>query len=338
VFTLAILLAAVPADAQWLNYKTPGIPRTADGKPDLAAPSPLTADGKPDFSGVWRSDFEGNAGPAETPKLLSWAQALAKKRMDDLRRDSAEALCLPLGPSANAGVGKIVQTPSLLLMLYDGTYYREIFLDGRPLPNDPNPDWMGYSVGHWDGETLIVESNGFNDRTWLRGDGIPHTEQLRVTERIRRSDFGHLEVRMTYTDPGTLLAPWNVTAKYLRDDIQPLEYVCNENERDRVHLVGKASDLEGLKLDPDVLARYTGAWEYRSPANPEIRRLFVFTAASGRLELSVGKGSSGLTALSATVFATANGDRIEFFRDTGGTVSRVVVQLFDGDFSAERQK
>jgi hypothetical protein len=338
---LAVLISATRGDAQWLDYKTPGIPRTADGKPDLAAPAPRTADGKPDFSGVWRTDLEKppDAKPAESAKLQPWVEAVAKKRSEDLRRDSPEVLCLPMGPSPNLGVGKVVQTPGLLLMLYDGTLYRQIFLDVRKLPKDPNPDWMGYSVGHWDGDTLIVESNGFNDRSWLRGDGAPHTEQLRVTERIRRSDFGHLEVRMTYVDPGALIAPWNVTERYLWDDVQPLEYVCNENERDRVHLTGKASDLQSVKLEPELLAEYAGTYEYRSPESPEVVREYVFAiTADGRLTLSIGTSSFSLQALSRTVFATTNGVPFEFFRNGDGTVSWVFAQMPEGDVKAVRRK
>ncbi len=338
---LAVLISTANADAQWLHYKTPGIPRTADGKPDLAAPMPRTADGKPDFSGVWRTDFERPAGaePAETAKLQPWAEAVAKQRMEDLRRDSPEVLCLPMGPSPNLGVGKVVQTAGLLLMLYDGTLYRQIFLDGRQLPKDPNPDWMGYSIGHWDGDTLIVESNGFNDRSWLRGDGAPHTEQLRITERIRRADFGHLEVRTTYVDPGALLAPWNVTAKYLLDDVQPLEYVCNENERDRTHLIGKASDLEGVKLEPELLAEYAGTYEYRNPESPEVPRAYIFSiGGDGQLTLSIGTSSFPLTAISRTVFATNNGVPFEFFRNGDGAVSWVFAQMLEGDIKAVRRR
>ena len=165
---LGVCVCAMPVQAQWLSYKTPGIPRTADGNPDLSAPLPRSIDGKPDLTGVWRAELSAQ----ESPKLQPWAEEVAKSRMEDLRRDSPEALCLP-GPIANMGVGKIVQTSGLLLMLYDGTLYREIFLDGRELPKDPNPDWIGYSVGRWDKDTLIVETVGFNNRTWLRGDGAP---------------------------------------------------------------------------------------------------------------------------------------------------------------------
>lgn len=324
---------AMPAQAQWLDYKTPGIPRTAEGNPDLSAPLPRMTDGKPDLTGVWRTELSAQ----EPPKIQAWADALAKSRMEDLRRDSPEALCLP-GPITSIGVGKIVQTPGLLLMLYDGTLYRQIFLDGRELPKDPNPDWMGYSTGRWDHDTLIVESIGFNDRTWLRGNGVPGSERLHITERIRRSDFGHMEVRTTYIDPGVLLAPWEVTTQFVLDDVQPLEYVCNENERDRAHMIGKASDLQSVKLEPQLLAEYAGSYEYRNPDHPEIPRVYSFAVAGGQLSLSDGPSTYVLTTLSRTAFATTNGVRFEFFRDAGGAVTHVIALTFDGDIQATRRQ
>ena len=330
---MGVGICAVPVEGQWLSYGTPGIPRTADGKPDLSARLPRTADGKPDFTGVWRTDLSAQ----EPPKLQPWAEAVAKRRMEDLRRDSPEVLCLP-GPIAGMGVGKIVQTPGLLLMLYGGTLYREIFLDGRELPKDPNPDWMGYSVGRWNEDTLIVETVGFNNRTWLRGDGVPGSEQLDITERIRRTDFGHMEVRTTYVDPSVLLAPWDVTSKFVLDDVQPLEYVCNENERDRAHMIGKASDLESLKLAPKLLAEYAGAYEYREPDHPEIPHAYNFSVSGGQLSLSDGPSTFLLITLSQTAFATNNGVRYEFFRDAGGVVSHVIAYTFDGDLKATRRK
>ncbi len=330
---LGFCVCATPVRAQWLSYKTPGIPRTADGKPDLSAPLPRSTDGKPDLTGVWRTELSTQ----EPAKLQSWAAALAKRRMEDLRRDSPEALCLP-GPIAGIGVGKVVQTPGLLLMLYGGTLYREIFLDGRQLPKDPNPDWMGYSVGQWAGDTLIVDTVGFNDRTWLRGDGVPGTEQLHVTERIRRSDFGHMEVRTTYVDPGVLLAPWDVTTKFVLDDVQPLEYVCNENERDRAHMVGTASDLRSVKLDPKLLAEYAGAYEYKDPDHSEVPHVYQFAVSEGQLSLSDGPSTFLLTTLSRTTFATTNGVQFEFFRGDDGAVSHVMALTFDGDIKATRKK
>ena len=330
---LGVCICLASLEAQWLNYKTPGIPRTADGKPDLLAPMPRTPDGKPDLTGVWRVDLTAQ----EAPKLQPWAEAMAKRRMENLRRDSPEALCLP-GPIANMGVGRIVQTPGLLLMLYGGTFYREIFLDGRALPKDPNPDWMGYSVGHWDNKTLSVESIGFNDRTWLRGDGVPGSEHLRITERIRRPDFGHLEIQATYVDPSVLQAPWSVTTKFVLDDVQPLEYVCNENERDRTHMVGKRSDLQSLKLEPGLLEDYAGVYEFRDPNHPEIARLYKFSVSGGQLSLSDGPSTFLLITLSQTAFATENGVRYEFFRDVSGRVSQVIAYTFDGDVKATRRK
>jgi len=330
---LVSAVCAMSVQAQWLDYKTPGIPRTAEGNPDLSAPLPRTTDGKPDFTGIWRTE----SSIQDPPKLQPWAEAVAKKRMEDLRRDSPEALCLP-GPIASMGVGKVVQTPGLLLMLYAGTLYREIFLDGRELPKDPNPDWMGYSIGRWDHDTLLVESIGFNDRTWLRGNGVPGSEQLHITERIRRSDFGHMEVRTTYVDPSVLLAPWDVTTQFVLDDVQPLEYVCNENERDRVHMIGTASDLQRVKLEPKLLAEYAGSYQYRKPDHPESPGVYTFAVAGEQLSLSDGPSTYVLTTLSQTAFATTNGVRFEFFRDDIGAVSHVIALTFDGDIQATRRQ
>jgi hypothetical protein len=324
IVCISIFSAAL--HAQWLHYPTPGVPRLANGKIDLSAPAPRSAHGEPDLTGVWRAELS----TLESAQLQPWADALAKSRMEDLRRDSPEALCLP-GPIASMGVGKMVQTPSLLLMLYGGTLYREIFLDGRELPKDPNPDWMGYSVGRWDNDTLIVETIGFNSRTWLRGDGVPGSEHLHVTERIRRVDFGHLEVRATFVDPSVLLAPWNMTAKFVLDDVQPLEYVCNENERDRAHMIGKASDLRRVKLDPRLLAEYVGTYEDKEHA-------YRFVVSDGQLVLSEGPSTFRLTTLSETSFATQNGVRFDFFRDANGAVSYVIALTFDGDIKATRKR
>ena len=144
---------------------------------------------------------------------------------------------------------------------------------------------------------------------------------------------------LTYVKPGAaLLAPWNFVAKYLFDDTQPLEYVCNENERDRAHLVGKASDLQSLKLEPRLLAEYAGTYEYKNPERPEASRVLIFTVADGQLHLSMGRSSYLLTTLSMTMFATTNGDQLEFFRNEDGTVSHVFAQLLDGDIKAVRRK
>src|SRR5687768_17833917 len=172
--TIIVSALTLPLSAQWLTQPTPGIPRTRDGKPDFAAPTPRTADGKPDFSGLWTkvsrivlADFK----PAHDS-----VDQLVRQRREDLGKDNMSILCLPLGPryitaQANdvniTGMTKVVQTPTAIIMLNPDLTYRQIFLDGRALETDPNPSWMGYSVGRWEADTLVVESAGFNDRTWL---------------------------------------------------------------------------------------------------------------------------------------------------------------------------
>src|SRR6266567_8033064 len=208
------------AAAQWLHYPTPGIPRTADGKPNLTAPAPRTTDGTPDLSGLWML----NAGPGHVANIAAdlkageiqpWADALYKQRLGDLGRDDPWTVqCLPAGPrlilTGGNGAARIIQTPAILVILYEELSYRLIFLDGRELPKDPNPSWMGYSVGHWDGDTLVVESTGFNERSWLDMGGHPHTDSLRTTERYRRTSFGHMDLQVTFDDPKAYARPWTV--------------------------------------------------------------------------------------------------------------------------------
>jgi hypothetical protein len=333
-----VLWLPTTAEAQWLNYKTPGIPRNADGKPNLSAPTPRMADGKPDFSGLWRGDSTGEAATdkaLDAVKPLPWAAALTEKRKESIGRDSPSVLCLPSGVQIDMGVGNVVQTPGLLLMLWGGTMYREIFLDGRDLPVDPNPDWMGYSVGHWEGDTLVIVSAGFNDRTWLDEDGHPHTEALRVTERLRRPDFGHLEIVRTFVDPGALAEPWTVPVKLELDaDAGQLEYVCNENEKDRAHLVGKASDDKGILVAPEVLAKYVGSYEFKTPRGQILT--LIFSLSKDHLVLSGVGPTVSLTSVSETEFSSS-GLNLKFVKNDSGAVSHVLIQAVEGDFKAIRK-
>jgi hypothetical protein len=312
------------APAQWLNYKSPGVPRTPDRKPNLSAPTPRMADGKPDFTGLWVNDPAGSAAmnnAINSIKPQPWAAAVSDQRKEDLLRDDPRVACLPAGPLVNFWPGKVVHTPDLLLMLGSGTLYREVFLDGRELPKEPNSDWLGYSIGRWEGETLVIDSNGFNDRTWIDYVGHPHTEALRLTERWRRSDYGHLDVIATYVDPGSLREPWTVPLKYELDpDTQPLEYVCNENERDRVHMIGKASDEKGIDLAPEVLERYAGTYEFR---NPTVR--LTFDVTDGRLVMNIGGGSgTPLTPISETKFFVPGGSILEFVLTGNGPATKLI--------------
>ena len=248
--TVALLLAVAPLQAQWLNYRTPGIPRTPDGKPNLSALAPRTADSRPDLSGLWKApngkylaNLAADLKPDEVP-FQPWAAALFKQRVENLAKDRPTARCLPHGiPDQMAVAGypfKIIQTPGLVVILYEEmTHFRQIFMDGRALAKDPNPAWLGYSVGRWDGDALVADSTGFNDKSWLDDPGHPHTGALHVTERFRRKDFGHLEIQITIDDLEAYTKAWTVTESFnLLPDTDILENIC-ENEKDVRHLVGK---------------------------------------------------------------------------------------------------
>lgn len=246
---VAILAASAVAHAQWLTYPTPGVPRLANGQPDLAAPAPKTADGKPDLSGVWqtRPGYTGNIAKDLKPGDVSfqpWAAALYQHRLETEGKDDPQARCVLSGVPREHVVPypfKILNSAGVIVILYEALHsYRQIFMDGRPLPKNPNPAWMGYSVGHWDGDTLAVESSGFEENNWLDNSGHPGTEALRLTERFRRPDFGHIDLQMTIDDPKAYTKPWTVNLQFTATPgTELIEYVCDENEKDLHHLVGK---------------------------------------------------------------------------------------------------
>jgi hypothetical protein len=249
-----LLVTWMPASAQWLNVPTKGIPRTKDGKPDLAAPAPRKPDGKPDLSGVWLGDSRNDKylsnvaadfKPGEFP-IQPWAEALTKERRTDAGQSEWPSThCLPAGvPLFDAMHGypyKIIQEPDLVVIFREErSEFRQIFLDGRQPAKDPNPTWLGYSVGRWAGDTLVVDTTGFNGKTWLDNSGHPSTEALHVTERFHRRDFGHLDLQLTIDDPKAYTNSWTVTESWqISPGTELLEFVCNENEKDRKHLPGK---------------------------------------------------------------------------------------------------
>jgi len=251
VLSVAVALLPVCASAQWINYKTDGIPRTPDGKANMTAPAPKTADGKPDLSGLWRQpngvkytvNIAADLKPDEVP-MQPWAAEVYKQRQETLSKDDPVGHCLLPGvPQMNAVPYpyKIFQNPKEIVILYEAfATFRQIFTDGRDLPKDPNPTFMGYSVGHWDGDTLVVESNGFNDVTWIDTGGHPHSDAMRVTERYHRVDFGHIDYAVTIDDPKAYTRPWTVSYRIqLMPDTELLEYLCTQNNKDLQHLVGK---------------------------------------------------------------------------------------------------
>lgn len=244
-----LLLGVLPIAAQWLKYPTKGIPRHPDGTPNLSAPAPKTADGKPDVSGLWQpppgsvGNIARNMKPEDVP-YQPWAKQLYDQRVETLSKDDPTGWCIPGGVPRSDLVGypfKILQQPGLVLILYEAVHsFRQIFMDGRPFPQDPNPTWMGYAVGRWDGDALVVDTTGFNDRGWLDNAGKPATDALRVTERFHRKDFGHMDVQITIDDRKAYTKPWTVTLTLnFVPDSELLEYVCTENNKDIEHLVGK---------------------------------------------------------------------------------------------------
>jgi hypothetical protein len=318
----------VNAPAQWLNYPAPGIPRTADGKPNLSAPRPLTADGKPDLSGVWAGPGAGGydrniAKDLKPGDIQPWAEALYQQRVLDMGKDAPRASCLP-DPFAYyhaVDVARFVQTPGLIVVLYQGTtnsVHRTIFTDGRKLPDDPNPSWMGYSVGRWEGETLVVETSGFTDRSWLDIEGHPHTDALRIIERFHRRDFGHMDLELTIDDPKAFTRPFSFRMdKVLTPDTDLLESVC-ENDRSVPHMLGGTATIT---LAPEILSKYVGTYEYANG------REALITSAGELLFLQEGGNSLKLplAANSEKIFVSrTEGNWIEFSRDAQGAVSGFV--------------
>jgi hypothetical protein len=274
---VAVLTVAAPtgAHAQWLNFPTPGTPRTPDGKPNLTAPAPRAADGKPDLSGVWH--------PQPTP-LAEWKRILGDDRVDatykvnvpgqglevaskyvfnilldfkpdetPMRAETADILrrwaqqphesgtCLPGGIPLDLLLPephKIVQSSGLVVIMLEASGHRQIYTDGRELPKEVvQPSWYGYSVGKWEGDAFVVETIGFNDKTRLDTMGHPHSEALRLVERYHRRDFGHMDVEITFDDPLMYTKPFTIKfTEELLADADIFEFYCNENEKDRAHM------------------------------------------------------------------------------------------------------
>jgi hypothetical protein len=340
---------AVPLAAQWIDHPTPGIPRTADGKPHLAAPAPRTPDGKPDLSGLWRINLGSAAytmnitSDLEPNDIQPWAEALFLQRMRDFGKDDPWTVrCLPLGPRhiTNGGLAKIIQTPGLIAILYEDLAYRQIFMDGRALPVDPNPSWMGYSVGHWDGDALAVETIGFNDTSWLDMGGHPHTEALKITERFQRRSFGRMELQVTLEDPKAYAKPWTVTTNVnLIPDTDLLEYVCAENERDRSHMVGRTEDEKQVKVAPEILASYVGVYDTVSFEDTNFPiPFFPVTLLEGQLYLDLaGKGRLPMTPLTETTFSPRLLGTYEFLKNDQGVVTHMVAHATEGDLTARKR-
>jgi hypothetical protein len=254
---------SLPAPAQWVNYPTAGLPKKADGSPNLSAPTPRTKEGKPDLSGIWEPEKNRPCPPDGCADMETgwqfadigwglkgglpyqpWAKDLMKSRSAQNGKDDPGSHCLPTGPikmHLTPLMRKIIQTPGLIVMLYEREVtYRQIFTDGRPLPEDPQPSFTGYSTGRWEGDTLVVQTNGFRDGMWLDRAGSPMTDATKMTERFRRVNYGHLEIEITIDDPKAYTKPWTIKLnQFFVPNTDLIDYVCAENEKDDAHLVGK---------------------------------------------------------------------------------------------------
>ena len=208
-------------------------------------PAPKLPNGQPDFSGLWQgggsiNDISQALPKGETLPLLPSARKILESR---LSKDDPHANCLPSGvPRVAPYPWRIVQTPTHIFFLFEGNIhsYRQIFMDGRPHPADPDPTWYGHSIGRFEGDTLVIDTVGFNDKFWFDFAGHPHTEKLHTVERYRRPEFGKLLYEVTIDDPGAYTKPFTLHGDHTYEsDTELMEYICNENNQDVEHIVGK---------------------------------------------------------------------------------------------------
>jgi hypothetical protein len=241
----------ITAGAQWEPYAWKNMPRTPDGKVDLKAPPRRTADGKVDLSGFWMPtdrvkhllNLAADLKPGDVP-LQPWAEAVYKERIETNGKDHPGVRCWPSGIPEKLNIPdglKLVQTPDVMIFMHESrTIYRQVFTDGRALPKDAQPAWMGYSVGKWEGDTFVVETIGQNGKTWLDMRGLPATEALRVVERYTRPTIGRIYIDVTIDDPKAYTKPWVVKLSWdLQPDTDLIESICEENNKDVPHMVGK---------------------------------------------------------------------------------------------------
>ena len=331
---MAVLLVAIalPAGAQWLNQPTPNLPRTADGKPNLAAPAPRGADGRPDLSGHW----SGRSVAFQVPEdaLTSQSKALIREREETYLRDRPSYQCQPNEPEPHTGARRIIQTASLIVIANDTLTYRLIFMDGRPLEANPERTWMGYSVGRWEGDMLVVDSFGFNDRTWLDARGLPHTEALRTTERYRRRSVGLLQVELTASDPSAFAKSWSVTYELqLQPDTEMIESVCEAKTR----WIGRLSETErdAVVVPASTLAKYVGVYSGLWGTRPRTVRVQL----EGGTLYSTGLFGERVRLIphSSSTFMGTDGYSFDFDPD-GNPAAFMVERHVSGDWKYARQR
>jgi hypothetical protein len=264
--------------------------------------------------------------------MQPWVKDVARQQQQEFFKMRPAYRCLPSGPEAEkfGRWKRILQTPTAIVILSDDLTYRLIHMDGRELEANPAPSWQGYSVGRWEGDTLVVESNGFNDKTWVSRRGLSHTEALRVTERYRRTDFGHLEIDVTVTDPGAYAKPWSFTVeKTLAADTEMLELVC---ERSSDHWSSRTTET-AVHVPPEVLARYVGVYSGIYQGNPRTARISL---SDGQLFVSSGGGDAQrVVARDQTLFEGTLGYQFEV--DDKGVATHVTEIHVSGGYRYSRQ-
>lgn len=350
---LAVSMMA-PIHAQWFEWTYPLVPRTEDGKPDMSAPVPRTADDGVDISGLW-VPVNASGSLYDLSRLVGWAQDAVAEAERNYYTADPRLHCLPSGPGSYpaegiaGGMRRIVQHAEIIAVLNEDMTHRQIYMDGRGLEEETLlPSWMGYSVGRWDGDILIVESNGFNDKTWLTQKGIPHTDQLHITEHYKRLNYGHMELEVAYVDPGTFVdGPVQATIDLvLIPEATMFEVVCNESKTGQRHYTGEMdqSEKKEVVVPQELLAEYVGVYQGfwgNRPVTAEI------SLESGELVLkrtprySLSGGNKGfdrtrLVAQSENAFDSSLGLGWVFNRNEAGEVTSLSEVHVSGAWTLER--
>lgn len=344
----------LPVSAQWFDWAYPLVPRTEDGNPDMTAPVPRMTDNRVDLSGLW-VPVNASGSLYDASQLLGWAQDAVEKAKGNFYTDDPRLNCLPSGPGAfpaegiAGGMRRIVQHHELIAVLNEDMTHRQIYMDGRELEDETLlPSWMGFSVGRWQGDTLVVQSNGFNDKTWLTQKGHPHTDQLHITERYTRTDYGHMKLEVTYKDSGTFVGG-SVQASIdllLIPEATMFEVVCNESRTGQRHYTGEMAQSENKAvvvakaLLEEYVGVYAGFWGNR-PVKAEV------TLDAGELVLkrvprySLSGGNEGyeitkLVAQSDSAFDSGLGLGWIFNRDAKGEVTSLSEVHVSGAWALQR--
>lgn len=346
-----LLLISAPLRAQWWDFQSPRIPRTEDGKIDITAPLPKHPDGHWDVSGTW-TPVESRGSFFDPKKLKPWAAEKMAQAQASFLRDDPRFHCLPSGPgyyTAGISLGgqrRMVYHPDLIVVLHGEMIFRQVYMD-RALPEEMIlPAWMGYSVGYWDGDVLVIESNGYKDTTWLTREGMPHTEQLHIVERYRRKDFGHMELEITYTDPGTFTEPVKAYVDMEYRESTMMESICNESTQVRAYMSGEIEQAEKkiVEISEATLKKYVGNYEGRWLGQPV--KVEIVLEDDGlhliRTPRYIDAGSEAesqknrLVALSETAFDCENGLGFVFKLNKDGEVTGVSEVHVSGEWIFDR--